>query len=314
MALFGRSRNNKFERTCILTSSSEFDPLINERKLTASLENVLAVTFHLGLLMFVLGKIWQLFGEQPVVTDRENLLKLIIVCLGFGLAGAAWITGLQVSNGLRAILFGLTFAFVTYYAVTTYEELNYTGRALIPARVENGKWIHDGLGLSFTMLPDWQQTVSRPTIIASEYSPIGRERRVRLCPNELAVFSHLEHRNDQTNPVSAVSSIRVEALRRRFSDLSRVVATAQQLQAGAERLPGFKLIHKVEFYRLHGFDVAEFRYVNQNLPSISRFLLARSGEFLLQIIMEATREEDFNQFQGFLDSIQITHRPTSFSE
>jgi hypothetical protein len=264
--------------------------------------------------VFVLGKVWQLCGEQPILDDRENLLKMLMVFLGIGLAGTTWIAGISAPLKMRAILILVSLTAIAYYAVAEVKKLTYTGNALTPPRVENGRWSHEALGLSFDVPPNTRETIARPQIITSDYRRSSRDHRLRLWPNERAVFSELEYRSDRSGSSTPISSIRVEALRCRFTAFSSVVASVHQLQTQYSNIPGVKVIKKSEFSHRNGIDFAEIECANEQRNLMMRVLFARSGEFMLFFHFYSPCDQEPIPYQKFFDSIRITQRRTSFSD
>ena len=275
-------------------------------------ENVLSIAFNAGLAIFLLGSTWHLC-IAPSPTEILNWLKLILIYLGIGLASCAWVAGLQASLWIRAILIGMIVGGIVYNSIEAARETEIAGHLLQPGRLEDGRWVHAGLGVSLAVLPGWEVTLARPSISESHYASERRDGRLRLWPNERAVFFRIEPKNVQRGPGMRASSIRMEAQQYRFSTLQNVIRTIFHYRSMAVAKPGVEITDNPRSYRIDGRDFAEFTSFNEKRNASTRTVFARSGSYLLYFVLEAYRKEDLNQFQEFLDSIQITRQPTTFS-
>jgi hypothetical protein len=276
-------------------------------------ELALSIALNAGLGLFVFGSAWQLCFP-PSLIDIVNVAKLLLIFSGLGLLAVGAISGLNAPIWVRAVAIAISLGLVAltvYRSVQSYSE---EGRVLTAGRIEDGRWSQEELGLSFEVLPTWTPTVLQPYILPSEYDRKSRSGRLRLWPNERAIFFQMEHPIDRRDSLQVPSSIKVEVRKHLFTSLAETVQTILAYKRLCSALPGVRITEQVRSYRVNGIEFAEFSFSSELRNTITRSVFARSGTYLLFFILEAGSKDDVQQFQTFIDSIRIRDHTATFTE
>ena len=275
--------------------------------------NVAVFLVNAGVAILVLGSTWQLCFS-PSSIDSIGMIKLALIFSGLGLLATGWFASLQVPAWVRTLLITVALTVVAFASYRSIADYVADGKIMVPARIQNDRWTHDGLGLSFAVMPGWTTVINKPYIRVSEYDRKTRFGRLRLWPNEQAIFCEIVRQTEPNGSKREPSSIVVQVGRFPFSSIDSMVEIVLKFKSDRTSQPGVSIIEEPHSYQINGIDFVEFAFIDSLRNIRTNSLFARCGAYLLYFVLEANCPEDLNQFQSFIESIRITDHTSTFMD
>lgn len=282
-------------------------------------DHLWAILFNVGMALFLFAECWYHI-DWPSRTATENAVKIFAIWSGLLLAGFAWLASSEIKFWQKVLNFALLFAITSSLSIEASREFNTDLELLKPGRIENGRFVHDSLGISFDVLPNWEtnlQPVASQRV--AERGSNSKSRSTvdqRLHIGQPAVFFRMrssvaEQRSGLGDPSTVVQLMGGPIY---FRSLPNVVAKILDIQQSYTRRPTVEMRRPVHFFQIGPLDVAEFEYWDKEQNVISRHVFVRSGPNLLDLSCKTNREEELARFDQIVRSIVITRRPTGFND
>ena|GEM_PF-6078347 len=262
----------------------------------------LDAAFQVCLAWFMMALTWHLLGPVPE-TKFDYFLQLAVLWLGYAFSIWLWILRSR-RLPLVCIPVLLTVGFVaTVDSARTYDA---SFQVMIPAKVRDGRVIHDGIGLSYALFPgcqvDLQPQVKRNIALQANGNPtaplrLHLEEVARLCRIVLAPRSQ---QNDDSSMV-----IQLDVVYDRPRGLSSFVRRVRDFERSLVSRPKMRVIRSTHRSRIAGLDTVEFEYFNDQQKRIYRQVQLRAGQFMLNFSLHYVDEADRPHVDEFLNSIRL---------
>lgn len=270
---------------------------------------LLAVGLHVGLLLIATALIWQFFFEPARVVWGERFC-ILTFCCGALLAANCWITSASLPRTVKpALLVAVLIVTITGGVLAT-QDLVAHRQIFRPGRIERSRFVHDGLGLSFRIVPQ-MQLLRDVTVADSDGKSVDFLKQPRLRFGQEATIFRMALPND---PEAKACPIVLTIKPFRFSRRDLVVYQVLNNQTHFSSQAGERLARPVQFHRLANFDVIDFELVHVTEHFLSRYVYLRSGSYLVCFVLRSPNADDRRLFDEFVSSIQITGRATRFDQ
>ena len=294
-----------------LTTSNEpkSDPRSHLRGLDEVLRIILPIGFHLGLFLIAIALIWEFFLE-PSKTAYGQQYCLWIFCVGSALSGIAWVASSKLPRMVKPALMIFLLLATIWGGLISTRELSSYRQILRPGRIERNHFVHDGLGLSFRIVPGMQ--LLRDVIVTDTFGEVvdsSKQPRLRFGQEETLFRMALP---EDTDAKACPIVLKVKPFR--FSRRDVVVYQVLNNQTEFSSQPGSRLVRPLRFRRIGKLDLIEFELAHTTEHFLSRYVFLRSGAYLLCFILRSPNLEDRRLFDEFISSIQIKGQATRFDQ
>lgn len=270
---------------------------------------VLPIVFHLGLGLIAVALIWEFFLD-PSKTPFGQQYCLWTFCVGSALAGVSWIasSGLPwiVKPALIIIILMLTF----WGGLISTRDLSSHRQMLRSGRIDRDHFVHDGLGLSFRIVPQ-MQLLRDVTVKDQDGEPVDFSKQPRLRYGQEATLFRMALPDDK-NATACPIVLTIKPFR--FSRRDVVVFQALNNQTHFSSQPGELLVRPLHFHRIGKLDIIDFELAHTTEHFLSRYVYLRSGSYLICFVLRSPNMEDRRFFDEFLSTIQIKGHATRFDQ
>jgi hypothetical protein len=294
----------------MLSTAAAAAPPGCEQKAVATRPRRLSLALNSGVALFVLGGSWCVMGG-PSATPAGHWFKVLLVCAGANLAAAAWMAGAAIGGRWKLAIILLFLAASMTAGIDSALEFTADEEVLRPGRIEQGRFVHNGLGFSCPVFAGCRFNM-RPFLRDGDGREGQRPARGRLAYDEIAVFFQMVPKSTESG--QPAWSIEVLGAPVRFSSYSATVGAILSKQAACLARPGTRLLRPARVIRAGEFDLAEFEFFQNDEHIFSRHVFARSGSYLLHIEMNTTDDRVRPLFDAFVKSLRMTRHPAKFDD
>lgn len=260
-------------------------------------ETVLSFCFHTGLILIAITLSWEFFFESPATITQERLW-LILFGTGLVLTGCSWIAGSALPQWQKSLFICGIIAATLYGVLDFASQFDRDLDVLKPGRILRGRFVHEGLGLSFVAAPHLR--------------PIQEVVVTNLATRETRTSDRSRLRFGEEATLLMSSPIQLHVTPFYFSRMDSVVIHALKSQTAFASQPGERLVSPLYYHRVGSLDVLEFELAHDSKQILSRYVFVRSGSFLLTFVLRSPDVKDREFFDKFVKSISITGRKTHF--
>ena len=294
-----------------LTTANEpkSDPQSHLRGPEEALRVILPIGFHLGLFLITVALIWEFFFE-PSKTAFGQQYCLWILCIGSALSGVSWIASSGLPKLVKPALIILLLLGTFWGGLVSTRDLISHRQILRPGRIDRNRFVHDGLGLSFRIVPGMQ--LLRDVIVTDTFGDTvdaSKQPRLRFGQEE-TLFRMALPGDADAKACPIVLTIKPF----RFSRRDVVVYQVLNNQTEFSSQPGERLVRPLRFHRIGKLDLIDFELAHATEHFLSRYVYLRSGSYLLCFILRSPNLEDRRLFDEFVSSIQIEGHATRFDQ
>ena len=253
----------------------------------------------------ILASLWQLLGPEPE-SKAEYRTQTILVCFAYVVTAILWIGTSEYRFTAKFALISLSFIICLTFGVNSVREFDASFRVLEPARVRQGRIVHEAIGLSYSLLPNLnvqlQPTFKRDPAIRAT-SKQKTPSRLRL--GDVAAFRHLLPISQNGNSDQSPTMIVLEIQNNPFYDighLTQFVRTNEEKMVKSAEMQIVKSTHQV---RIANLDMVEYELVKKPRNILARTVYLRAGKFLLNFMLLTENESDCKLFDELLNSIRL---------
>jgi len=261
------------------------------------------LAFHVSLSLFLVASCWQFFGSEPR-SRTEFDLRIAALGIGYCLSLVLWFISSHWPTTIKVvgIIAGLLLAFTV--ARSLKKEFDSGFQVLNRASVKNGRVIHAGLGLSYS-LPTQSRVNLQPLMLSrTSQASVNAKLPWRLGFGEMAILSRIEFAPGTSGPARGTSAIVFEVLRDRIRDLNSFIREVRVRELDLSREAHLQVVRHTFHRRLAGFDLVEFEYVEELAHRRGRQVYLQTGSYLLHFSFITHQDEDRWLFDEFLKSIR----------
>src|SRR5262245_2645483 len=248
--------------------------------------------------------VWCLLAPEPQTAwgYRLRLVSLGLsasLCCGFWLAG--WHSArLTKCGAMAACLLAMLSA-----GIDSTRKFDAAGQVLARARVQEGRIVHEGIGLSYRLLPNLQVDLA-PTITRSLSRRTGRsDSPPRLRRGEVANVCQMIETASAKESGHGPAWIVLEVQRGRVANLNTFIRDVRREDAKWAALPNFTITRPTHLSRIAGIDMVEFEFVKEPQHLLSRQVYLRTETCVLHFLLNTETERDLPRFDEFLSSIRL---------
>ena len=237
---------------------------------------------------------------------------MIVLGIGYACAGGLWISSTDWPVAIKMISCIVYFALLISLGVDTAWTFDARMRAMQPARLTNGRVFHDGIGLSYRVIPNsaaiMQPVVTRKSAKAKQ---ANSNSPLRLRDSEIATLGQItvppQIRQNSQTPI--LITIRVQLWWAR--DFNECLREVSKHEAKESTQPNVQITKRTAESRIAGIKMVEFELVTEPQRTIVRQIYVPTRPFLLSFIIQTSSEADRPAIDEFLDSIQLQPRTQS---
>ena len=266
---------------------------------------LLDAAFQFCLAWFLIALALHLLGPVP---ETKFAYYLQLTVLWFGYAFSIWFWTAR-SKTLPMAFIPVLLAFGFWAAVNSARTFDNSIQVLVPAKIRDGRVVHEGLGLSYALFPgcqvDLQPQVKRNQAQLARGKPTAP---LRLQLEEIARLTRivLAPRSPQ-NPDSMMV-IQLDVVYDRPRGLNAFIRRVRDFEKSLVSRPKMRVIRPTHRSRIAGLDAVEFEYFNDQQKRIYRQVQLRMGQFILNFSLHFVEEADRPQVDEFLNSIRLNSR------
>jgi hypothetical protein len=262
------------------------------------------LALQLCLLWLLAASVWCLLGPEPL-TAFTHRLQLSLVGLAACLSAGFLIADIQAPSLIK--WGAISACLVVTVAGSVQAARNYDAGAqiLIPARVQQGRIVHHGIGLSYALPPSFQVNLE-PTI------SLSRSRRAhsskspdRLRPGEVAVLCQMVESTSSKESSHGPAWIMLEVQKGTIANLSMLIREVRREQEKWAAMPGFQIVRTTHVSRIAGLDLVEFEFIKEPQHLSARQVYLWTGTWVLHFLLNTEVEGDRRRFDDFLNSIRV---------
>jgi len=261
-----------------------------------------ALALQLCLLLLLAALFWNLLGPEPQTawTHRLRLAALILAaCFSCGLWTVGWPRTLPFKLAIIAACLAATLS----AGIASIRNFDAAGRILARAHAKQGRIVHDGIGLSYPLMPDFQFNLE-PKITRSLSKRVGTESFPRLQLGEVAVVCEMIE-STSSKETHGPAWIMLEVQRGRIADLNTFVRDVRREELKWAEFPNFEIIRPTHLARIAGIDMVEFEFVKEPQHLIARQVYLRTDTCVMHFLLNTEVESDRPRFDEFLNSIRL---------
>ncbi len=272
----------------------------------------LDVAIQMGFVWFLAASTWYVLGPDAQ-SISEHRQRLILVGLGYAMAVGLWIMGSRQSPITKMVWLSILFSIALLAGLNFAWEFEISARIMEPAQVKQGRVVHEGIGLSYAMLPDSRGDLL--PVITRSYSPDTDKSKLptRLQEGEMAILSQIMLTPKSPQPGRMPSSITVKAQHYWARNLNAFIRDIRQHEAKKLTIPNSRIIQQTHHSNIAGIDLVEFEYEIVPQHFFSRQVYLRAGPFMLNFMLDTVNEADRRLFDEFLKSIRLDPIPSYLS-
>jgi hypothetical protein len=260
------------------------------------------LSFQLSLACLLVSAIFSLFSPEAA-TLQSHVRYVLWSCLGCAVPVVYWVT----ISGVPGIVKPVMILFIAFFAWAagqrSVSEFDRSYQVLNPPEFQNGRFIHQALGLSYAKLPHFEENLV-PRFFPSGTRP-EESTRNRLRKGERVLLNQMTLVRASPLRESAPTMIHFEIAN--FHPVSRetFVRDIRNHEANWRSRPTTRITRPTQGCWIAGRDMLEFEVLVTSLNVTSRFVHLHDGDFLLTFVFTTTREEDRPLFDEFLKSIRF---------
>ena len=258
--------------------------------------------FQLSLACLLASTTFSLFRPEAE-TLQTHLQCVLWSCLGCAAPIVYWV----LISGVRAmvkLVMILLIALLAWAAgQRSVSEFDRTYQVLSRPELQNGRFIHKSLGLSYAKLPNFEENLV-PRFFTKGGRPVEPDRN-RLREGERVLLNQMTLVG--TSPVREIAPTIIHFEIANFHPVSQetFVRDIRNHESIWRSKPGTSIIQPTRGSRIAGRDMVEFEVLVSRLNVTSRFVHLHNGEFLLTFVFTTKREADRPLFDEFLKSIRF---------
>lgn len=257
-----------------------------------------------SFLVFFLSTSWYMFGPEAA-TRAENLVQLIVIGVSFLTSAWMWLSATTVPRSYRLAILASSAVIVVLICLQLIAEYEESYRILKLARIENGRIVHDAMGLSYGLLSDWNPDLTvRMTMNANSTKiPEGRLAERLACGQSAVIGREIHHSPDSKNGIPSLITVEVEHDRSRV--LNRFVRLVRSRELNLSTFPNIKLTQRTRDLQINGLHMVEYEFFEDRQKFYSRNVHLQAGKYILTFIMNSSVEADRERFDEFLRTIRV---------
>ncbi len=263
----------------------------------------LGAVFQFSMVWLVLATTWQLLGPEPQ-NQVEHRLQLMMVGMAYIFATGLWIVGSSWS--VKTKMISITVCLLITLTLAADSVRKFDGGALVmtPARIRDGRIVHDYLGLSYVKLPDWNVNL-QPRITRSPNPPSKGTSKLRLGYGEAATLCQLSQVLPTEKRNRTPTLIVLEVQRDPYRDLNHFINFVRTSEEKWAAEPDTKIVRHTRLISIAGIEMVEFEFLKEAKNLTARTVWLRKGIFALNFMCITPDAADLALFDEFLHTIQL---------
>ncbi len=198
----------------------------------------------------------------------------------------------------------LLFALCT--GANAFREYDAVAHILDPGRRQGDRIVHDAIGLSYSILPG-SRVNARPLITKrlGEQDSHASDVLPRLKFGETAILSRMVLPVQPNESQRAPTSVIIEVQREHVKDLNQLFFNVRQQEKKWADIPNITITQHTRHSQIGGIDSVQFEFVEEPGHLMSRQVYFRSGQFVLNFMLNTDRDSERPLLEEFLKSVRL---------
>lgn len=260
---------------------------------------------NLSLTGLMAASLWQLLGPEPESTWIHRL-QLAAVALGTIMSVAIWIATARWTLPIKSFAIGCSLFVAVFTAMISDRDFQASNRVLEPARFQQGRVVHAGLGLSYAAPPGFRFNLQPLITQNTGPSPYGsRLSPHRLRFGEMAILSRLAQDRQTVANGRTPASIILEVQRARTPDLNALILDVRRQEAKWSEFESIQIVKHTHCLTIGGIEFVEFDFLERPQRLLSRQVFLRTRTLVLNLMLNSEAKSDGAVFDQFLESIRF---------
>ena len=243
------------------------------------------VSLQIFLAVSVAAALWQMLGTEPQ-TLWECRVKWGLPGLAYLITVALWFKSSHQSRLIKPLVMFGSLLVMLMFGLMIENDFVASDHVLVPARLKEGRIVHDSLGLSYAMFPQFR--VNPQPIVTRSSEAAGDKRQIqsaRLGYGDLAVLIRIVINSSTPGAGGSPSTIILEVQRDSLQDLNALVLGVRRNEARWKEVPHVRIVQSTHRISRAGLDMVEFDFVEEPQNLVSRQVFLRSGSFILNFML-----------------------------
>lgn len=264
------------------------------------------LVFQISLLLLLASIVYYLLA--PGATSvKEYFIRVFLIGVSSTFVLAFWLILSSWKSLNKWLVFGLCELAVLAVSGNMVRGFANDLHIVEPGRVHRGRIIHDALGLSYAVPPGGRINLLPVVMGNPKESNHQLKDRTILAFGEMAIISRIVVSRSTRD--RATTSIVIGVQYSPLADFNSLLLDVGRQEATWTANPNRKIVQKTHPVKTANIEAAEFEFVEEPQHLMSRQLYVRSGDYVLNFMLNTEDDADRSLFDKFLNSINL--EPTS---